>query len=106
MYMPGRRRTGSRPSSTVMSLAVYSACDLVSAISRNACKTRVLQDVVSVSDRAVAAPPREAQFHRFLHTLAQVLVVDRGSCLCGERLLLRCRLDRLHHALHRGLGKG
>jgi hypothetical protein len=23
MYMPGRRRTGSRPSSTVMSLAEY-----------------------------------------------------------------------------------
>ena len=41
---------------------------------RNACKTRVLRGTGSVSDRAVAALPREAQTDRFLHTFAQLFV--------------------------------
>src|SRR5690348_3758351 len=99
MYIPGRRRTGSSPSSTVMSLAVYSACDLVFAISRNACKTRVLQDAFSVSEWAVETPPCEAQFDRFLHTLAQLLVVDLSRQLSRQRFVLRRHLQRLDNAL-------
>src|SRR2546429_3196573 len=93
MYIPGRRRTGSSPSSTVMSLAEYPAFAAVFAIEENPCKTPVLRDVKSVSDRTGGAAPREAQTHRFLHTFAQLFVADRRGQRVGELLLLGCGRD-------------
>src|SRR5881398_2816004 len=60
MYMPGRRRTGSRPSRTVMSFAEYDAFAGDFAIKGNACKTPFCgQDQVyqtGRSDRRRARP--------------------------------------------------
>src|SRR5581483_7413419 len=94
MYMPGRRRTGSRPSRTVMSFAEEDAFAGDFAIKENACKTTVLQAAESVSDRAVYGVPGEAQTDRFLHTFTEVFVPDRRGDLRREPLLVRGRRRR------------
>jgi len=53
-----------------------------------------LQGRVSVSDWAVAALPREAQSDRFLHTFAQLFVLDRRGDRLGQFGLLRRHRDR------------
>src|ERR671922_156182 len=56
MYIPGRRRTGSRPSRTVMSFAVYAA----SAI-KKALQNALLRAARSVSETTAGAASREAR---------------------------------------------
>src|SRR5438045_1100247 len=106
MYMPGRRRTGSRPSSTVMSLAEYSAFAVVFAITKKSCKTSVLRDDGSLSDGPVAARPGEAETERFLHTFAQVFVADSGREKARLPHVLGPRRDRRRRRLGIGLRQG
>src|SRR5436309_11796886 len=104
MYMPGRRRTGSRPSRTVMSFAEYDAFAGDFAIKGNACKTTVLPAAKSVSDRAVRGAPGEPQTDRFLHTFAQLLVLDgRGDLGRSLKLFGARRRRRVHR--RRGLAR-
>src|SRR5262249_10712664 len=88
MYMPGRRRTGSRPSRTVMSFAVYAA----SAI-KKALQFPGLRASSSVSDRTAGAVTCKARRGRSLHLFAQLFVTDRSSQVrrLGELLRRRVR---------------
>src|ERR1044071_4722976 len=74
MYIPGRFRTGSSPSRTVMSFAVYAA----SAI-RKALQIGYLRAEISVSEMAVGPGVGEAQSNRSLHPISELLVLDSGA---------------------------
>src|SRR6266516_373360 len=89
MYMPGRSRTGSSPSRTVMSLAVY-----VASLIEKALQTKRLRALRILSERAVGSGACETQCGRFRHDSAQIVVLDRG----GERRP-RCELG------NRGYGR-
>src|SRR3984893_3331807 len=95
MYIPGRRRTGSRPSRTVMSFAEYDALAMVFPITKKSCKTAVLQGVKSISERAVFGGPSEAQPNRFLHARAELFVADRRGDFGRLPLVLRRWADGL-----------
>src|ERR1700730_9119140 len=105
MYIPGRRRTGSRPSRTVMSFAEYEALAMAFPITKKSCKTTVLQGVESVSERAVFGGPSEAQTDRLLHTFAEPLVVDRGGNFRRSPRLLRRRHNGRSRNGHDLLGR-
>src|SRR5262245_2646253 len=102
MYMPGRFRTGSSPSRTVMSFAVYAA----SAI-RKALQIGYLRATNSVSERAVGRADGEAQSGRSLHPFSELVVLDRGRQLGGPFQRVRAGLrnvgSRLAELLRRGL---
>src|SRR5579862_2447391 len=97
MYIPGRSRTGSSPSRTVMSFAVYVVSVSVSAI-KKALQIPHLRALRSVSERAVARGPREACASGSRHELAQLGVLDLGGPAGGVRRLFqgsrRRRRDR------------
>src|SRR5204863_6679176 len=89
MYMPGRSRTGSRPSSTVMSFAVYEVSDMKKALQ----VTHFRADL-SLPDGAAGSGPREACARSFFHCFAKFLGAD-----------LRRPAARLLHVLGRGVRK-
>src|SRR6478609_8890340 len=106
MYIPGRRRTGSRPSRTVMSFAEYDAFAGDFAIKGNACKTTVLRAAESVSDRAVRGVASQPQTGRFLHGFAQVLILDlRGDLGSEAEIRRRRRLRGGRPGCRRGRGE-
>src|SRR5215467_1644161 len=78
MYMPGRRRTGSSPSRTVMSLAVY-----VASLIEKALETGRFRALRMVPERAVGIPLGKRHCGRFCDDFAKVLVLDRRGELAG-----------------------
>src|SRR5437660_7416554 len=99
MYIPGRRRTGSRPSKTVMSLAVYAA----SAI-KKALQMCLLRAVGSVSETAVGSCSRKARASGSRDELAELRILDLGGRGVGLGGRLGRRRDGGRHdlsALHR-----
>src|SRR5262249_26283733 len=76
MYMPGRRRTGSSPSRTVMSLAVY-----VASLIEKALETGRFRALLMVPERAVGIPLGKGHCGRFCDDFAKVLILDRGGQL-------------------------
>src|SRR5215471_14869775 len=102
MYMPGRFRTGSSPSRTVMSFAVYAASAIEKAL-----QIAYLRAKVSVSETVVGRPGRETQSGRSLHSFSELLVLDSGRQPSGpaERFLRRFGNLRpcLDEVLRRGL---
>src|SRR5918995_1671941 len=72
MYIPGRRRTGSSPSRTVMSFAVYVAW----AIVKKALQIRPLRAQGSVSERTVGSGVRETLRGRSRDQFPQLFVAD------------------------------
>src|ERR1043165_4584107 len=72
--MPGRSRTGSSPSRTVMSLAVY-----VASLIEKALQTGRLRALRILPEPAVGFRSREAQRRRLCNDFAKVLVVDPGD---------------------------
>src|SRR6186997_635130 len=72
MYIPGLSRTGSRPSRTVMSFAVY-----VVSVIKKALQIAILRARRSVSETAAGSGPREACRGGSRDRFAQVLVLDR-----------------------------
>src|SRR5437868_2852690 len=88
MYMPGRNRTGSRPSKTVMSFAVYEASVITKAL-----QIAHFRAAVSVSERAVVrvfrGRSREARAGRSRDQLAELRVLDRGRPLGRVARLLQ-----------------
>src|SRR5215203_2380169 len=88
MYMPGRSRTGSRPSRTVMSFAEYVVSAIKKALQIDASRARG-----SVSESAVGGSPREARRGRPRDQLAELLVLDRRGDLGRRRTLPIAGLD-------------
>src|SRR5919197_4292505 len=103
MYIPGRSRTGSRPSRTVMSFAVYAA-----SAKEKALQTDGLGAALSVSETAVGQPARKTPGGSFSHFCAQIGVADSGNEVGGQALVGRSRAQRrprqLRRRLERGLG--
>src|SRR5687767_73977 len=100
MYIPGRSRTGSRPSRTVMSLAVYAV-----SVIKKALQMSILRAESSVSETAVGAGllggSRKARRGRSRDEFAELLVLDPGRDRGGLRTVLgadlwagRCTLLR------------
>src|SRR6187551_736841 len=89
MYIPGRRRTGSRPSRTVMSFAVYAA----SAI-KKALQIAILRGLPSVSEVAVGPGLDQARSSRPRDELAELRIVDLRSGRGGRGLDLGRYGDR------------
>src|SRR4249919_3021774 len=77
MYIPGRRRTGSRPSRTVMSFAVYAASAIKKALQIAILRARGSLPETAVG-RAVRRTLGEARPSRSRDELAQVHILDRG----------------------------
>src|SRR5204863_6196033 len=73
MYMPGRSRTGSRPSRTVMSFAVY-----VVSVMKKALQIPYLRALRILPERAVVSCLREAQRGRFCDHFAELFVTDHS----------------------------
>src|SRR5436190_6379087 len=84
MYMPGRSRTGSSPSRTVMSLAVY-----VASLIEKALETARFRAPQILPEPAVGIPSREARCGRLCNDFAEVLVADSGGELGRARAVLR-----------------
>src|SRR6188508_3115224 len=78
MYMPGRSRTGSRPSRTVMSLAVY-----VALVIKKALQVAHFRARGSVSDRTVVSGPCEARLRSLFYRFAQIFRLDAGGPAAG-----------------------
>src|SRR6476659_9169387 len=89
MYMPGRSRTGSRPSRTVMSFAEY-----VALVMKKALQLPHFRANVSLAGGAAVSGGCEAHPRSFFYRFAEIFGVDRGGPLV--------RLARL---LERGLRK-
>src|SRR4029079_10958811 len=87
MYMPGRFRTGSRPSRTGMALAAYATTAI-----KNALQISYLRADRSVSERAVGRGLREPESERSLHANPQRFVLDSGNELGRPLQGLRARL--------------
>src|SRR5438093_13122261 len=104
MYMPGRSRTGSSPSRTVMSLAVY-----VASLIEKALETGRFRALRILPERTVGICLCEAQCSGLCDDFAKVLVLDLGGeLLRSETMRIRRfdrRLDRPFRRLERGLGK-
>src|SRR5215211_1824278 len=105
MYMPGRSRTGSRPSRTVMSLAVYEALAMKKAL-----QLAHFRAGVSLPDPAVVGGRCEAHSCSFFYRFAEFFGRDRRrQVVGGARLLqrrLRRSLSRRRGGLRDGLRKG
>src|SRR5215217_129589 len=105
MYMPGRSRTGSRPSRTVMSLAVYEALAMKKAL-----QLAHFRAAVSLPDPAVVGVCCEAPSRSLFYRFAEFFGGDRRrQVVGGPRLLerrLRRSLPRRRGGLHDGLRKG
>src|SRR4029077_1094008 len=85
MYMPGRSRTGSRPSRTVMSFAEY-----VALVMKKALQLARFRADVSLAGGAAVSGGYEAHPRSFFYRFAEIFRVDRGSPLvCLARLLER-----------------
>src|SRR5919201_3843076 len=104
MYMPGRRRTGSSPSSTVMSFAVYAA-----SVIKKALQTGRLRAPRSLPDRAAGIGRGEARCNRICDDFTQLVVADPSNEGGRAGAVLRGRLDeparRLGGRVRRRLGK-
>src|SRR5205085_2595002 len=87
MYMPGRSRTGSSPSRTVMSLAVY-----VASLIEKALQTGRLRALRILPEPAVGICSREACRGRLCNDFAEVLVGDSGGELGRPHAVLLGRL--------------
>src|SRR6187431_796134 len=78
MYMPGRSRTGSRPSRTVMSFAVYAV-----SVMKKALQIAYLRAGTSVSEtpvvRRLCGGVREARGGRAGDEVAQLRIADLGG---------------------------
>src|SRR3954454_24010402 len=97
MYIPGRRRTGSSPSRTVMSFAVYvgSADALADALAiEKALQIPDLRAATSVSERAVGPRVCEARGGGARDQIAYLLCLDSRTDPLGLRPLLGRRLRR------------
>src|SRR5437588_9290637 len=88
MYIPGRSRTGSSPSRTVMSLAVY-----VASLIEKALATGRFRAPRILPEHTVRIALGEAQCSGFCDDLAKVLVLDFGGHLRGPRAVFGRRLD-------------
>src|SRR5439155_2230559 len=97
MYMPGRSRTGSSPSRTVMSLAVY-----VASLIEKALETSRFRALRMVPERTVRIRLCQAQRSGFCDDFAKVLVLDLGREL-GR--LEAVRFGRFERRLARHLGR-
>src|SRR5947199_3326680 len=84
MYMPGRSRTGSRPSRTVMSFAEY-----VVSVIKKALLNQLLRAEASVSVAAAGGGSCEALRGGPRDEVAELRILDHGSRLRGLRALLR-----------------
>ena len=71
MYMPGRRRTGSRPSRTVMSFAVY-----VASVMKKALQIPYLRAPRILPEPAAVRRARETKGDCFCDDFAQIVVTD------------------------------
>src|SRR5262245_24631882 len=100
MYMPGRFRTGSSPSRTVMSFAVYAA----SAI-RKALQISYLRAGFSVSETAVGRVAGEAESGRSLHSISQRFVLDSGNELGCAPQCIRGRLGSVRSRFRGHVGR-
>src|SRR2546423_15265150 len=85
MYIPGRSRTGSRPSSTWMSLAVYDSRSIEKALLTG----RFLLPV-SLPEGPVVRSPREGRRGGPRHQLAELGILDRArdsAAFCSSGLV-------------------
>src|SRR4051794_10878283 len=87
MYIPGRNRTGSRPSRTVMSLAVYEA-----SVIKKALQAGHFYNSVSLSEKAAVRAGFQARCSGSCNDFAQIFILDRR----GEALPLAAVLFRRH----------
>src|SRR5687768_13083435 len=105
MYIPGRSRTGSRPSRTVMSFAVYAV-----SVIKKALQMAILRAESSVSETTVGAGlcrgSCEARRGRSGDVLAQLLVLDRGGDFGGLGAVLGAHFGARRRATLRRLGLG
>src|SRR5215208_4898417 len=101
MYIPGRSRTGSRPSRTVMSFAVYA----VSAI-KKALQMRTLRANHSVSETTVGADSGEARGGGSSDQLTELLILDPGGQPQGLGTVFGDDLRRRRSTPPRGLRDG
>src|SRR2546421_10399106 len=101
MYMPGRSRTGSSPSRTVMSLAVY-----VASLIEKALETERFRALRILPEHAVGICLCEAQSGGFCDDFAKVLVGDLGGQFVPLETVLGRRLDRGPRSLLGGRGGG
>src|SRR5580765_8084652 len=85
MYMPGRRRTGSRPSRTVMSFAEY-----VALVMKKALQVAHFRAEVSLAGGAAVSGACEAHPRSFFYRFAEIFGLDRGSPL----VRLACLFER------------
>src|SRR2546423_15560113 len=88
MYMPGRSRTGSSPSRTVMSLAVY-----VASLIEKALETGRFRALRILPEHTVGICLCEAQCGCFCDDFAKVLVLDLGGQILGPETVLVGGLD-------------
>ena len=72
MYMPGRSRTGSRPSRTVMSFALYAA----SVIKKSPANLAFPGALKVYQTRRPSGRPREARRGRFCNDFAKTFILD------------------------------
>src|SRR5439155_14029997 len=101
MYMPGRSRTGSSPSRTVMSLAVY-----VASLIEKALETGRFRALRMVPEHAVGICLREAQSGRFCDDFAKVLIADLGGQPIRLETVFGGRFERRLRGLVGGRGGG
>src|SRR5207245_7644401 len=99
MYMPGRSRTGSSPSRTVMSLAVY-----VASLIEKALETGRFRAPRILPEHAVGICLCEAQSGGFCDDFAKVLVGDLGGQFVRLKTVLGRGLDRRSCGLLEGRG--
>src|SRR2546423_1212782 len=88
MYMPGRSRTGSSPSRTVMSLAVY-----VASLIEKALETGRFRALRILPEHTVGICLCEAQSGCFCDDFAKVLVLDLGGQILGLETVFVGGLD-------------
>src|SRR5438552_2229854 len=88
MYIPGRSRTGSSPSRTVMSLAVY-----VASLIEKALETGRFRALRILPEHTVGICLCEAQCGCFCDDFAKVLGLDLGRQILGLQTVLVGGLD-------------
>src|SRR4051812_28299016 len=89
MYIPGRSRTGSSPSRTVMSLAVY-----VASLIEKALETGRFRALRILPERTVGICLCEAQRSGLCDDFAEVLVLDLAGELLGSKTVRFGRFER------------